>query len=505
MIAGIGASSDNNGFPMNRTARLAAAVAIGVYFWCNASPGLQAGFSQDDLMNMYRGMEAGYGSLLWECLAFWTHSLTFRPLGTLVYKVSLDLAGLNLFPLSVVRYAVFGVNLWLLYALARRLAGSREPAALAVLVFSYHQAFSPLYFNTGTLYDLFVFPLYYSALLLYVRIRQSGRFPRCAEVAAIAGIYVLALDMKELGITLPAAIMGYELLYHRPQPLTAGALARWARRAWPAPAVTGAAAVAFYFGRVAGKDGIATVGDYQPVYTAAEYVAKVGHYLAEIVYRGKPFDAGPALAIVAVLAAAATLMRSRLAAFGLFVFLAGVLPVAFITPRGLNAVYVPLAGLAMYAGGALVAVRDALLADTGAGEGKTVLRQGRQLDRVVWFVIVLIFMVIVHPGLSSQHEAWKQAEYGPIGSFMQQAAALHPQMKKDARVLVVKDPFGEFQWAPLFALRLVYRNPMLKVDRLESMDPKPTAEEAATYDYRLAFEDGKLRDVAPEAPPLVHR
>jgi hypothetical protein len=223
------------------------------------------------------------------------------------------------------------------------------------------------------------------------------------------------------------------------------------------------------------------------------------------VYRGKPFDAGPALAIVAVLAAAATLMRSRLAAFGLFVFLAGVLPVAFITPRGLNAVYVPLAGLAMYAGGALVAVRDALLADTGAGEGKTVLRQGRQLDRVVWFVIVLIFMVIVHPGLSSQHEAWKQAEYGPIGSFMQQAAALHPQMKKDARVLVVKDPFGEFQWAPLFALRLVYRNPMLKVDRLESMDPKPTAEEAATYDYRLAFEDGKLRDVAPAAPPLVHR
>lgn len=499
-------TSDNGGFPMNRTVRLAAAFAIGAYFWFNASPGIHAGFSQDDLMNMYRGMEAGYRDLLRECVAFWAHSLTFRPLGSLVYKISLDLAGLNLFPLSVVRYLVFGVNLWLLYALTRRLAGSRETGALAALVFSYHQGFSPLYFNTGTLYDLFVFPLYCSALLLYVRIRQSDRFPGRVELAAISALYVLALDMKEVGITLPAAIGGYELLYHRPGPLTAGSLARWARRAWPTPAVTGAAAAAFYFGRVAGKEGISSIGGYQPVYTPGEYLAKVGHYLAEVAYRtGSPFAAPATLGILAAMAAAALLMRRRVAGFGLFFFLAGALPVAFIPPRGLNAVYLPLAGLAMYAGDALVWFRDALRAGGGASPSRTAAGEVRRFDRVVWFVIILLVLAVIHPDLSAQQEAWQRAEYRPIGAFMQQAAALHPQMKKDARVLVVQDPFGEFHWAPLFILRMVYRNPMLKVDRLESMNPKPTAEEAAGYDYRLAFENGKLRDVAPDAVPLVPR
>jgi len=57
-------------------------------------------------------------------------------------------------------------------------------------------------------------------------------------------------------------------------------------------------------------------------------------------------------------------------------------------------------------------------------------------------------------------------------------------------------PFREFNWASLFITRMVYREPALVVDRLDSMDPKPTQEQIAKYDVRLAWEKDKLRDVA---------
>ncbi len=478
------------------------ALYIGAYMLFCAGAGLQAGFTQDDLMNMYRAMETPYQEVLRDCVTFWRHSLTYRPLGTLVYKVSLDVAGLNLFPLNVVRYLTLGLNLFLVYALTRRLSGSREAGALAALVFSYHQAFSPLYFNTGTLYDLFAFPLYFWALLIYIRARQAGRHPGVAEVAAIAALFILALDMKEMAITLPALVACYELLYHRPARLEWRAAARWMGAACVVPAVTGAIALGFYFGRVLAKDGIASVGGYKVVYSVAEYLKQVGHYLAESCNRpDTAFSASTTLGFFAALLAAALLLRSRALGFAILLFAVGILPVAFIPWRGLNAVYIPLEGLAAFLGVFLVSVRDKLaaLADKRSGRPAT---QGVTLERTVLFALAAVAMIVIHPGLGSQIDAWRRMEYEPIGSFMTQLRPLHPEVKSTERVLVVKDPFGEFNWASLFITRLVYRAPALAVDRLESMDPRPTAEQIAKYDYRLAYEEGKLRDVPAAEVPL---
>ena len=85
--------------------------------------------------------------------------------------------------------------------------------------------------------------------------------------------------------------------------------------------------------------------------------------------------------------------------------------------------------------------------------------------------------------------------------MMTQLPQLHPSLKKSDRVLIVGDSFGQFNWACLFIARLVYRDQFLVVDRLVSMDTKPTPEQIAKYDLRLAFENGKLRDVpASEVP-----
>ena len=484
---------------MKRFLFLVPVLFIGWYFFHNAGLGLRAGFTQDDLMNMYRSMETSYSVLLQDCFFFWRPSLVYRPFGSLVYKSSLDCFGLDLRALSVLRYLTLCANLLLLYLLARRLSGSRETGLLAALLFTYHLGFSSLYYNSGTLYDIFSFFFFFAAFVYYVRIRQSDRFPRLLEVLAISLLFILALASKEIAVTLPVLLGFYELLYHPPDSAAPRTLARWIARAWATPAVGAGIGLAYTFGRVMAKDGLASVGGYRPVYFPQEYVKQTGHYLIELLY--KPDTALPpreTVLFLLFLAGATLLFRSRVLGLSALLFTVGILPVAFIPWRGLNAVFIPLAGLAIFAGSLLAALRDLLasrLPRTFVGRAMAAFA-GVRLDKAVLFALVAIVLMKVHPDSSSHYDAWRRQEYEPIGGFMRQVGELHPKMKKTDRILIVKDPFGEFNWASLFITRLVYREPTLIVDRLESMNPKPTAEQIAKYDVRLVSEDGKLRDVA---------
>ena len=77
---------------------------------------------------------------------------------------------------------------------------------------------------------------------------------------------------------------------------------------------------------------------------------------------------------------------------------------------------------------------------------------------VLLFALVAYGLIRIHPDTSVQYDAW-QKEYGQIRSFMDQLQRLHPTIPKGARILVVKDPFGEYQWASQFIACLVYRDP----------------------------------------------
>jgi hypothetical protein len=108
----------------------------------------------------------------------------------------------------------------------------------------------------------------------------------------------------------------------------------------------------------------------------------------------------------------------------------------------------------------------------------------------------------LHPTAHGHYESWQRDEYANIRAVMDQMRQLHPHMKPGSRILIVSDPFKQFNWASLFIARLVYRDESLAVDRLVSMDRKPTAIQVTEYNVRLAFEDGKLRDVATSQVPL---
>ncbi len=475
---------------------------IALYFFHFAGSGLRADFSQDDLMNMWRGMERSYPAHLTDIFAFWRPTPVFRPFGSLVYKVSLDLFGLNLFPLRLFCYLVICLNLFLVYALTHRLTKSRETGALAALLLAYHNNFSSLYFNNGTLYDILCFFFTLAAMLLYVQVRQADRRLNWWLLASFSLLLVLALDSKEMALAVPIFIGVYELIYHPPSSLTPRQALSWLRATAPAPVIAAIIAAVYYFGRISGPEGIASSGAYKPAITLAEYLKQTGGYLDELFYRTNWFTAPRTAAFLLILLAAAWLIRSKALRFSALFFATGILPIAFIPPRSLNAAYIPVAGLAIYCAALLVQSRDYVLQRLGHRTTEGEARYGLTRANVFLFAVVAYCLLRVQPDLGSQYNAW-QKEYGVIRSVMNQLPKLHPKMPKEGRILMVKDPFGEFNWASKFITCLVYRDPYLRVDRLPSMEKRPDAAEIATYDFRLAYEDGRLQDVSAAEVPVA--
>ena len=130
------------------------------------------------------------------------------------------------------------VNLGLLYASARALAGSRKIGLLTALFGCYHAGFVDLYYNTGTIYDLLCFSFYMSAFLIYTSARSRGRAVPPSRILSIAVLFICALNAKEMAVTLPAALLVYELVYHR-QNLSFDSLAVWILTALAVPFVFG--------------------------------------------------------------------------------------------------------------------------------------------------------------------------------------------------------------------------------------------------------------------------
>ena len=242
--------------------------------------------------------------------------------------------GFNALPFRVACYALMLANLWLAYALARRLANSRAVGALAALLFAYHGQFWCLYVNTGMCYDLLCFFFYAAAFLYYLRARESGLPLGWGRVAAWAGLYILCLNAKEMAVTLPVIIALYEL---RPPGLL---------KAWRVPLVGAALTALFILGRVAAGDMLSNAG-YRPSLSAGVYLDHAYRFFAFALY--EPWWLTPPVAAAMALALAAYAVWRGSAPLRLAVawMPIGILPVAFIEQRGLDAVYIPAFALAL--------------------------------------------------------------------------------------------------------------------------------------------------------------
>jgi 4-amino-4-deoxy-L-arabinose transferase-like glycosyltransferase len=159
-----------------------------VFFFLRTRLSLIARFTHDDLMNCWGAVFHPLSQTVTDCFLFFRYAPTYRPLGALLYRASFAVSGFDLRPLRILLLVMLGLNLLLVYCFVKRLSSSREAGVLTALLASYHVDFWPFYFNTGQLYDILCCFFFFSALVYYLRMRQSGRLLRWYEMLVFCGL-----------------------------------------------------------------------------------------------------------------------------------------------------------------------------------------------------------------------------------------------------------------------------------------------------------------------------
>jgi hypothetical protein len=446
-----------------------ATIAIVIYYWRFTHVSLRTGFNQDDLMNLFFAWKYPASEIV--KANFFVPTEVVRPLGALFYKVFFHWFGFDGFPFRVFCYAVLWCNLLLTYVFVRRVSNSRETGALAALLHCYQANYFPMYYGSGYCYDVFAFFFYYLAFLAYLR---------GWHYAIVTLLYACSVNSKEPGITLPAMLLIFEALKNRAKILS------WSSREARAIISTGCAGLIYLWARFSGPNNLLSHPAYSPVFTTQRYLESTANYLNELSSQERLWTPAGAAALLLGMAAMVLISRSRGLCFSWLLVLIGSAPVAFVQPRGVAAYYIPLVGYAIFAAIVLVRSREFLVRNRPVAIA--VASQA--------LLFSLVFGIVWRWQLHTQRrfpEYWK--ELAAIELTASQFRT-HPEwFRPGGKVLIVNDPFPDYEWASSFIAILIANDRSVTIHTLAKLDPKPAPDQIAEYTAVLAFENGRFINV----------
>jgi hypothetical protein len=416
-------------------------------------------------------------------------------MGGIFYLPILSVWGLDPVPYHVALSIVLAIGVYLVYRLARLLGGGRWAGWLAALVACYHAGLGNLYYNTAFVYDALCGCFFLAALACYCGIRSRGRRLTPGQTGVFAILVLCALNSKEMALTLPAILLSYEWIYHRPLVGHASACpsraklaqcAAWARGPGFPILIAAVLTLLDLYGKLFGYDALTGMEGYRPVFTWGRFVAYQRTFLGDAAF-WRPGGLGLAVfwAVLSYLAwrpGARPILR-----FSWTFLVLTPLPIAFLPGKSQACLYIPMLGLALFA-----AVVLADLADSLAGwlTGEPIFRHFRKPVLTAGLIALAIFgwgrenlrrqQLLVKPVMASLGaETWQ---------VIQQFRALHPQVGPHSHVVFLNDPFTE--WDMLFIADLWFRDRSVTV-HLQRLNPVPQRDvdaARAVFDYR----DGKL-------------
>jgi len=191
---------------------LLAALAIGIYY--NA---LGNGFVSDDdfqllsnpLVTDWHQIPQIFQHHIW---AFAGQETTnyYRPIQMVLYMALYYTFGFDPFVFHLFMVLIHAANTMLLYRVSKRLLKSPEAALVAGILFAVHPIHNEAVVWIAVLPDMLLTMIVLIAIGLFIR--WDAR-PNARQVAAIAGLFMLALFTKEPGAMLIPLLLGYEFLY----------------------------------------------------------------------------------------------------------------------------------------------------------------------------------------------------------------------------------------------------------------------------------------------------
>jgi hypothetical protein len=171
------------------------------------------------------------------------------------------------------------------------------------------------------------------------------------------------------------------------------------------------------------------------------------------------------------------------------------LPVNFINPRGLYAIYIAVGGWSIYLSALCVYVRNRLYTSLWH---RPALRPGAlEPERVIMLVLAPVILSAAYQ--VAPPIPW--SEYGRAHSdlyhFHSELLRVQPSVTPGSRTLFLTDPFPPEEWMTQMVYGLTYKDPSLQVDRAKKMPSLPDASSFAQYQYVFDYQDGRLVRVKP--------
>jgi hypothetical protein len=446
-----------------RRAAVAFVLAWFVYF---ANDGLFATFAPDDMMNLHGYWQPGP----WRAIEsqFMLGSNTYRPMGAVFYLPLYTLFGLNPLPYRVVIFAVMLLNVWLAFRFARALGLTEIAAGLVCLLVSYHAKLGDLNYTTSVVYDVLCFTFYCATFVYYSRARRRGARFRARQWAVFLGLYLCALNSKEMAVSLPLMLLAYEVFYQ-------------SERRWAPAFVAGFMTAVFIAGKIVGADPLMAQPAYKPVLTLERWITSSRLELNELFYAGNYFTARRLMILMLILTAVAILSRCPKIRFAVVMIWIVPLPIVFLVGRVHSCLYLPLLAWSL-----LVAQLISSLA-AWAGRARSELR---------WAVLAVGIILLARITIVRKRAAMPdlrangQLTARVIGMFN----TLHPKLKPHSQILLVNDPFQD--WDAKFIAELWIGDRTVTA-HLQNKTPYSEGEVHREMHYVFRFEGDRI---VPETP-----
>src|SRR6476620_3117325 len=456
---------------------LAILIAYFLYF---ALPARHGGFRDDEMMNLWTYWYLGPLQSLLGFAKFWTSY--YRPGGALYYLPLYHFFGLNPFPYRIVQIFVLALSIPIAYYLARLLSSSSSVAFLAVLAFCYHPYVANLVFVGAFIYDVLCGFFYLAALTYYVHLRERDACLRPAQLFIFLLLYVLALDSKEMAVTLPVIILIYEFL-KAPRWADWKAFLQWSVHYATPSLVAGAVTVIYMYGKVYGTGSLTRLDPYRPRYSWHQFVTANAKFLNELFFATDAITPRTFWILWVAVFVYVAFRRDRtvrlMAAWVVIV----PLPIVFLLPiRGGGCLYLLLFGWAMIFAKAACDVIE-LISRTFMFPRKTAARALRIALVSVLAVSFALFLdwenrrLRIVPNLLGVGEKVSHV----IAAF--DSLDLRPAPKSTV-LLKPDEQLFQNKWHPLFIASLVWNDRSLQIwiDKLSKVKP----EQLAKVDYVIS-------------------
>jgi hypothetical protein len=451
------------------------------YFLFFTWEGVRAPFSPDDMMNLANHWRHNPWQNLYGPFFLW-HDF-YRPMGGFFYLPLLEIVGLNPVPYHVALLALVLLYVGMVYRLARALEATPLEAWLAAMIVAYHAGVSNLYYQTIHIYDVLCGVFFAAALAAYANSRRGGRQPRARETAAFLGLYLCALNSKEMAVTLPVMLLAYEWLYGLVP--KRGERRVWLRTAGWRIAVAAAMAALMIYGRVV--RGLAHSSGYGSTFSFQRFAAFQQQQFRDL-FSQWHYDGWLLIALAWVAVTYLAWRRPRPAPRFCWVFIVVTpLPIEFLEGRGGAALAVPLIGWAILAGIVWLAVMRTIAAAAADEPG---LRRWSAQARlgVVMAAFLIAWADWNHTFLV--HEVLPViGQEGPLTeAVIRQFEVLKPRVRPHSLVVFLNDPFDSWDMAHIADLWFRDRTVAVRLQKKTPFSP----EQLAKADYLFDWCGGKL-------------